>query len=394
MNKGNYASPLSELIFNFKKFNQFKSHLNLSKLNFNFFSISNFLPFVEKKLTPYLCLFKSFDFCFKLKKMDLNFTIIEKNNLYELNQNILFYALFIMIPIGLALNLLHLVFYSRKKYINKTMNAYFIIISINNILALGVTSLRFISLLDMYEFDRNTLLGCRLTQFIIRLSYASVSWLNYLITLDRLIYVLFNHKYKILVNRYSISQVIFCMYIFLTLANSPNFWIKSIRLFENSTNQTNIKICYATYEVIYAREFLAQIIGIYLPIILMISTNGLLIHKVWSLKNKLNKFKDLKYLFSLIFSNIIFILALMPLSILLMLYLIFMINPAIKLYFPHFDKYSLLLEILARISSCFNFSFGIFVPIFVNPLLRQEFFNMISELGSAIKKFFNLIFKK
>lgn len=298
-----------------------------------------------------------------------------------------------MIPIGLASNLIHLAFYCRKKYINKTMNAYYIIISINNIIALLLTSLYFIDQLDQYNFDKNLLLGCRLTQFTIRVSYATVSWLNYLITLDRLIYILFNHRYNMLVNKYSVSEAILLMYGFLILANSPNFWFKGIVFVENSSNNATVILCFATQQVVYVREFLAQIVGIYLPIFLMVSTNALLIYKVWHLKKKLNKLKDFKFLFSLILSNIIFILGLLPLSILLIFYLIFMMYPAVKLQFPFFDRYSRLFDNVARITSCFNFSLGIFFPILINPVLRQEFLNMFTEIGYFFKKIFRLSVK-
>lgn len=117
---------------------------------------------------------------------------------HEANQVLLLYSLYILMPLGIIFNTVQTCVYCRKKFFKNSMSVYLITISINNILVLITTSLRFINYIEIYDYHENTEIGCRLAQFWIRLFYCGCFWLLFLLTLDRVIFILYPNNLKIL----------------------------------------------------------------------------------------------------------------------------------------------------------------------------------------------------
>ncbi|CAF0765593.1 unnamed protein product [Brachionus calyciflorus] len=304
---------------------------------------------------------------------------------YDVNQFLLFYSNYTLFPLGISLNSIQIAFYLRVRFINTSMNIYYIILSLNNICAIVMTSIRFIALLDIYDFDENTPIGCKLNQFITRLIYSACPWLNCLITLDRLFFIIFHNRYNYLKSKMAVFKICSLLYTFLALVNIPNLlFVKSTSLKIINNQTLVINVCLGSLELSLIRESITQILGIYTPVILMFSTNLYLIYKVMESKRKFKNSTELKFVFTIIFSNLIFIILVIPFSINLMIRLISLFDSSIPKRIPGFDTFISLFDTCTRIILCLNFSLVIIVHMISNKLLRKEFLKMLKELVSML----------
>ncbi|CAF1028345.1 unnamed protein product [Brachionus calyciflorus] len=304
----------------------------------------------------------------------------------QINQTLLIAALYSIIPIGIIFNITQILVYLRRKFTETTMSIYCTTISINNILVLIATGLRFISAIKIYDYEENTYIGCKLASFFIRVVYCACTWLNFLFTLDRLVFILYPQRFKYFRNKINVIKLIICMYAFLSLLNSPSFFIDSSVIEIKSLNKTEfISVCTASSELSITREVVAQLFGIFMPFILIFISNFVLIRKVINSKKKVSIVKDMHFGIILVISNIFFLITFLPFSGLLMIIMVTIVNPTITLN-PEIMSIVALYETNAFIIACYNYTFGLFVQICFNKLFREEFFTMFIELNGFVNK--------
>ncbi|CAF0932882.1 unnamed protein product [Brachionus calyciflorus] len=313
--------------------------------------------------------------------MSVNIRNISLEWRFEINQRLLFYSSYTLLPFGIILNKILIFFHLRKNYINSNIRCFYIFISLNSIFALTITLVRFIGQIEIYTFEENTEIGCKLVQFFTRIAYSASSWLNFLLTIDRLVFIIFQNKYKILSGKYFVLKLIVCLYLLLSVVNIPNLLYTSLTRVKNDTGQLEfINVCVGSIELNVVRELMSQIIGLYVPFFMMIATNFYLIHKVLQSKKKFKNTKETNFAFSLIISNIIFLISLVPFSIYLFLRLASIMDIDWNKRFVSYEGFMALYETCARIIFCYNLSIGLLVQIFLNRVLRKEFLIMISQL--------------
>lgn len=300
---------------------------------------------------------------------------------YDLNQMLSFYSLYTFLPFGFFLNIIQIIVYLRKKFIVTTMSIYYIQISLNNNLAIVLTIVRFIGQIEFYPFEENTAFGCKFLTLLTRFSYASCSWFNFLMTLDRLAFILFPNIYKKVSNKWFILKISLVIYIFLIAINTPNLFFDYTAITRNFTTRTVVfYFCTGSLELVFIREFFSQILGIFLPFGLMFASNIFLIYKVIESKKKINSNRETNFLFTVILSNVIFLVALIPFSINLLIRLIVLVNPEVETRILGYLTFITLFETIARIIMCFNFSSGLILQIFFNKMFRREFIQMLAQI--------------
>ncbi|CAF0891700.1 unnamed protein product [Brachionus calyciflorus] len=292
---------------------------------------------------------------------------------FSTNQKLLFYSNFTIIPLGIIFNLIQIGIFFRKKLFRLTMNIFHIIISINNIMALILTSLRFISLIEVYEFKDTSTLGCKIVPFFIRLFYQACVWLNFLVTLDRLIFIqnfVKNIHHKIL-----ILKTTLVMYAILICIDSPNFFYQMTDV--NTTFNQTFHICTINQHLAIINEGITQILGIYLPLCLMFLSNLFLIKKVIESRSKFKNLKETNFAFALIISNILFTITLIPFSV-------YLIMVMIRIFGDFKDEsmksFLALFETITILIACYNYSFTLIIQIIFNKCFRKEFFKVINSL--------------
>lgn len=301
---------------------------------------------------------------------------------YNLNKKLCTYSLFTILPLGIIFNLIQILVYIRKKFSLKSMSFYYIAIALNNVLILIITGVRFLAKIDFYDFEENTRIGCMLISYLERVVINASPWLNFLLTIDRLLFIIYPRKWTFLKKTKSVCIIIIVTYFSLCSLNATSFLIvKSINKLENQN--ILVKICSSTKVISLIREVLCITFGFLLPFFFMFNTNLLLIKKVMESRKKFKYSRDVNFSFTLIISNILFIFALLPLSLFSLFKIMVEVNPLISLK-PNFASFFRLFDTCSLIIACYDFSFGLFLQIIFNRLFREEFVLLLSDLWPKI----------
>lgn len=306
----------------------------------------------------------------------------------NLNDTIIIISSFVLIPIGIVLNLSQMLILLRKRFLLSIMAMYYQIISFYNILILLVTWFHFMSKSDLTEIDFITDIGCKLLSFFFRLAYQICSWLNVLVTLDRLIFIVFSTKFKFWRSKKNILILFFSSHIIFFLVNIPNFYFNSISRTTNISNQTFMtKICSSSFEMFILRSVTSQVTGVYVPIALMIILNEILIYKVvqsrQNFKQKSQMGKDTNFAYTLIGSNIAFLILMSPFSVYTAILSTYVNEDEVVLR-PTLNAYLSLFDTSTRSIYCINYSMSFIIQIICNKLFRKELIVIWYELRSAI----------
>lgn len=296
---------------------------------------------------------------------------------YVVNQSLLIAAFYTLIPAGIVMNTIQIFVYFRKKFIKNSMTPFLITLSLNSIFVLVSISLRFANKIKIFTYEENTDLGCKLASFFIRLFLSGCFWLNFLLTIERLLFILYPNKFKKFQHRNNIIKIILFMYFLLSILCSPSFFFNSVRTFNSLKNETILK-CVAHPALSITRMAAIQLFGMFLPFLLMFGTNVILIAKIKNSRKKIGSLREMNFAFTLIISNILFLISFIPFSIFLVSNLLQVINPMVAKN-PEIGSFIALYDTCAFIIVCYNFSFGLLIQITFNKLFRKEFFKMIIE---------------
>ena len=149
------------------------------------------------------------------------------------------------VPIGLLSNLCQITVFCRKKFRGSCISLYYIVslcfnlapwltwtqffpkfkvLSVVDMLNLIILSCQYLSQLLGRDFGALSDVWCKLFPFIIRVLAQMSSWITVMITYDRLIYVVFPQKFRLLSKKKFIASLMLFMTIFITANCSANFW--------------------------------------------------------------------------------------------------------------------------------------------------------------------------
>ena len=135
---------------------------------------------------------------------------------------VVYYLNYVVFGPGIFLNIIEIILFRMKKLNRTTMGFYFTINSVVNILIIGYLMIYGIPMSQNVVIQLHSDWSCRVYLFFLRTFYQSSSWLNVIISADRLIFVLFSHKFKFQNNRKIISMILFGILIGILLVNTPN----------------------------------------------------------------------------------------------------------------------------------------------------------------------------
>ncbi|CAF0953562.1 unnamed protein product [Brachionus calyciflorus] len=254
------------------------------------------------------------------------------------------------------------------------MGMYYRLISVYNIFVLVLSWLYLISKSHSFNLNLINEIGCRLFSYFFRITYQICSWLNVLVTFDRLVFILFPTRFKILKNKAYIMGLFFSSHIFFILVNIPSLFFNFTSLSLNVSNVTyKCEQCWADHSIFLLRTITSQIVGVYIPFFLMITLNSILFIKVFKshhrLKHQIQMGKDIHFAFTLICSNILFIILLTPYSIYIIILSTFMESETLSL---SLNVYLSLFETITIAIYCINYSMSFIIQILFNKMFRKE----------------------
>ena len=190
-------------------------------------------------------------------------------------------------PFGLICNTFSIIIFSRKKFWDNTMGFYNIILSIDNNIVIAVNFIMSFS----SGYGNDILLwssfNCAFLFYLSRLSVSFSSWLNVMVSLDRMIFIIFPNRFLFIRNKKILATIMVIMFLLLFAINSPNFYLYVSNTYTNISNVSTVSYTCGPPKNI---EVLVDTIRIFtralIPFVLIIVINSFLIYKLIKTKNR------------------------------------------------------------------------------------------------------------
>ena len=313
--------------------------------------------------------------------------------LQTLNRQYLFYLSTVAFPLAVILNTTSIVVFSRKKFSTHTNGLFNIYIDIlNNCLFLVAFPFYYTKAIGN-DIELWSDLTCKSLNYLLEVSISCNSWLNVLISFDRMASVAYPHSFKFMKKRKCIYIIFALILVTLFLVYTPNLLLNVIIINENSTNvnqtTTTTKLCSGNPLLVNMRDGIALSFTIILPFILMLIFNIILIKSLIKTKRNLNIDRSLrkeeKFARSILALNFLFFVTSLPYLIALVLLNLFQYSSKSTFSSSDIALINFCLTIAISISA-YNYGLPCLVNLYFNKLFREEFFNLLL----AIKKFFSI----
>ena len=222
---------------------------------------------------------------------------------------------------------------------------------------------------------------CRGFMFLRRYHLQASSWMSVLISFDRFTFVLYEQRFKFMKNKLILSGLIFAVMFLVALSDVENLFY-----YLTWSNKTSSYSCVASNTVTVASDIIAMIVRIYIPMLLMVVFDGLMIYRIakksrsskLARKNSLKR-KEHHFTVSVLSANFAFFLYNIPLAIFFIFYDSLLYSNAFKNNSTLSALYSLYMNILVSISF-FDQTFSVFMYFGFNKLFRKELVFIIFKI--------------
>ncbi len=312
-------------------------------------------------------------------------------DIQKIQKQFIFYWAMIVFNLGFVLNIFSIVVFLRRRFHNNSNAMYNILIA----LASNCSILIYYLILFPQSMDFNFLkisdFSCKINSFLLRVFLQLVSWLNVVVSFDRMIIVLYPYTHPKLTTNRIIDISFMLLFVFISLMNGVNLWFKVVvtqSIFNNNTNTSfMVADCIGENVILNeARDMIAIIMRNLLPFVLMLVSNSALIRGLFKQKRSLNLNRSMKremnISVSVIAQNIMFILFMTPIAIAL----IYQYNSqfyTIQKGAANSTRTIVLINLLILISAClatFTICFPFIVNFLFNKLFRKEFLFIVKSI--------------
>lgn len=212
-----------------------------------------------------------------------------------------------------------------------------------------------------------------LQRFVPRLS----SWLTVLITFERFIFVLYDHKekYKLMKSKLFLTGIIFVIFVFIAISSIPSlfYYMKA-------------GSCTADFAIVLSSDISSIFMRVVAPFLLTLTFNVIMIRKIIKSKrtakplSQNNSRKENDFTLSVMAYDIYFLILNIPLSIYLIMYDINTYSGALN---SSNDVYTASYAIASTVANYSSFcvqTFSFFTYVFFNKLFRLEFYSLLSRV--------------
>ena len=290
----------------------------------------------------------------------------------SLNLSFLYYSTLTLVPISFFFNILSILVFLRKTFKNNTNGFQNITLNLINNMILIFVFLSYYTQSVGNDIRLTSNYACKLVSFIVRSLVQLSSWIYVLIVAECVNYPLQYRNYN--KKRIVITSVVLTAFLLLSILNSPNLLLNLVETpTKRSGNETSNRVmCTGDGLVLKIRDIVVIIFRMIIPFILTLLLNIVLIAKLKKVKNNLIKgdsfmMREYRFAFSIIVSNVLFILTLIP-TIVALMYSNFGSNaPEIATFMRHLS------QLIASYNYCFNF----FINLITNLMFRKEFFKIM-----------------
>jgi hypothetical protein len=233
-----------------------------------------------------------------------------------------YYTILIVTNLGLITNTLNIIISMRKPIQQSSMGFYNIIMSIFNILSLIASYITiFPQIVSTTNLNLLSTFSCISIAYFQRVVIHMSSWINVMISADRMLCVTFPSRFKFVNDKRILSLIALGLLIFVSTINAANFWffLKEQTIFDTTTNKTLVTSqgCTSDPHTLFIRDTISVIVRIMLPVILEAIFNSILIYKLFQSRKRASQMtmsnkKEYKFSITIVMLNFAFLLFLMP----------------------------------------------------------------------------------
>ena len=288
-------------------------------------------------------------------------------DLTEESLSLIFYTCVIIGNFGIVTNMLN-IFVSMKSEIMKIKTGfYFILISIFNILTIIFTLylLLFPQSIGRPDLATTSFLACWLIPYLLRVVSQMVSWLNVVLTYDRMLCTTITYHIHFMYDNQKVKHLLLVMFVIICVLNLPNFFFH----IEANTCTPNWNF------ITVLRDSVSMLNRIIVPQTLQTVFNVILIVRLFKKREEIDRplEKERRFAFTVVISNIVFIVGEMP----------FLIATVFINMYGYNTTYITTTSIQAAVASfaflcataflaLVGYSSSLFVNIFTNKTYRNE----------------------
>ena len=286
--------------------------------------------------------------------------------------------------------------HARKELQKNTMGFYNILLSIFNILTLisvGYMNL-FVESLGYEQLFLKSNMSCASLLFLNRLISQVVSWLNVMVTFDRMLCVSKMKREKYATNKRQLMLILACICMVLSGLNAPNlfFSLKTQATLNLMTNITHVETaCTSSKSLILIRDMVSTIMRIFLPLMLQASINAVLIYKLFTIRNQVKSSRmtftmkrDHKFAFTIIVLNVIAIITEFPVIVYLAYINVYGYSQSLIVTTSNQSAIASFAYLCTMALSSFTYVALFFVNMATNKLFRRECSKLILCVGQSI----------
>ena len=298
----------------------------------------------------------------------------------KINVYVNFYFTVIFGSIGLILNTLGIVVYKRKAFADMSMSFYNIVIAcVNNICILSYLW-QAIPLYFNVNIKLNSQAECMLVTYLQMVAGRLSAWIETLITVDRMVCIIFSNKFLFMKNRKVLSVVIAALLAVSLAISSQYFQFELVRTPSNTTISPNVTVatitatCSVDKAIILSINVLAIVTRVAVPFVIMIVSNIFLIYHLKRVRRERWMKKEEAFARSVVALSVFFLLTNLPLAVIAVYQIVLAYDGSSPL-----SRSSVLVNLVYTLSmllSSYNYVFPTLVNLMFNKIFRQEFLIM------------------
>ena len=309
--------------------------------------------------------------------------------LNELSTDISTYFVITSSAIGITLNLLNIIVFSRLMHQKTNMGFLCTCQALIDLFLLLITLLLARSSPFIFPDSLDTFSDpmCKFIKYIRRLPLHLSSWMNVIITFDRFIFIIYGNgqKFKFMKKKSSLAAIMAVIFTSLAILDIPNlmYYLPSRTVSPDGTIGPETS-CIAPFPALISSDMISIFFRTYIPLCLMILFNLLMIRKIFnknrsSFKQSSLCRKESQFTIAVMSFDAYFFILNFPLSVFYIFYDVHFYSGELSSNAEYAALYNLLLNVMVNFSFCVQ-TFSFFMNFAFNKVFRQTLLQLVGTL--------------
>ena len=327
---------------------------------------------------------------------------VEQQSMASLNKSVLdfsaiiysveYYSSVIVGGIGILANLMNILVGAQRALQKNTLGFYNIHMSIFNILTLIFVC--FLSYLPQSNGSHEQLiqtssLNCKFISYFLRIFAAMSSWINVMVTMDRMLCVCLINRFKFVHDKNKLLLIVLAVFAIICCIYMPSlfFHLESRTIFDAKTNETLITYdCTAPKSTVVIRDMLAVGFRIVLPRILHAVMNTVIVYKLFEHKHRMliNRplEKEFRFAFTIVVLNVMLFVTELPFIGSVILMNVYGYGQTYAYSTNDESAIFSFVNVCSLVMSSLFFVAIFFVNLITNKIFRKAFINLFRQVFS------------